>query len=114
MALKDWYAADDNCRASYGGSLVAPSTQLENAYIKQQLTENYGNQWDAHVWMGAYKYLNYTTNLPEWRFSNGEPYFYEDWAFNGFDSYGRFTGPSFLWDVSDGRIAYPYICEHKL
>ena len=116
LTLKDWASAESNCRAIYGGSLAAPSTELGNAYIKQQLTEYYAvvnPSEQVRVWMGAYKYLS--TNGYEWRFTNEEPYTYGDWVnidFRGLK--GAFTSPSFSLAVWEARAAYPYVCEHKL
>ena len=76
LALKDWGRANSNCGATFGGSLAAPSTELENAYIRQQLTEYYAavNPSElVRVWMGAYEYLNYTTSVAYWRFTSHLP-----------------------------------------
>ena len=124
LALKDWGRANSNCGATFGGSLAAPSTELENAYIRQQLTKYYAAvnpSEQVRVWMGLYEYLNYTTNIAYWRFTNGEPYTYADWSRGEpyLDPFASFTGnilsgQFFHWAVWEGRSAYPYVCEHKL
>ena len=125
LALKDWGRANSNCGAAFGGSLAAPSTELENAYIRQQLTEYYAavNPSElVRVWMGAYEYLNYTTNVAYWRFTNEEPFTYSDWEYKQksyIDPFAAFTGyilggRFFHWNQWEGRSTFPYVCEHKL
>ena len=124
LTLKDWSAADSSCRATYGGSLAAPSTEPENNYIRLQLIEYYSVVNPAEqvrVWMGLYEYLNYTTGIPYWRFTNEEPYTFADWSQGEpyLDPYVAFTGNIlagrfFHWAVFEGRSAWPYVCEHKL
>ena len=105
--------------ATYGGSLAAPSTDLENAYIRQQLTEYYAvvnPSEHVYLWIGAHEYLNYT-----WHWSNEELFTFEDWseAEHYHDYYAMYYGnilasQFFHWITRDGRSRYPSICEHKL
>ena len=103
---RPFWEAEEYCKATYGGHLVAPSTSEESAFLRDALADLHRDEdgWTSY-WLGAYSQNN---DPKDWFFTTPhETFKFTDWHAARPSTYKSDRCVSFYGQITQSRN-YPF------